>query len=180
MFQFGTFPTYDYVFIIRYTYLLMCRFPHSEIYGCNGYLLLTVAYRSLSRPSSAPDAKAFPLCSFLLQLLSCVSSHTLDPYFDCMSFANRLFYSIVVHPYLFEKTFQSLSQIFIFLILSVFTLPWELFFLIFRVLDLLFLLFDFQRTLPFGLVGSSGFEPPTLRLSGARSNHLSYEPLHPV
>ena len=32
----------------------------------------------------------------------------------------------------------------------------------------------------FGLVGSSGFEPPTLRLSGARSNHLSYEPLHPV
>ena len=39
-----------------------------------------------------------------------------------------------------------------------------------------FLLFDFQRTLPFGLVGSSGFEPPTLRLSGVRSNHLSYEP----
>ena len=28
-----------------------------------GYLLLTAAYRSLSRPSSAPDAKAFPLCS---------------------------------------------------------------------------------------------------------------------
>ena len=26
------------------------------------------------------------------------------------------------------------------------------------------------------LVGSSGLEPPTLRLSGARSNHLSYEP----
>ena len=30
----------------------------------DGYLLLPVAYRSLSRPSSAPDAKAFPLCSF--------------------------------------------------------------------------------------------------------------------
>ena len=29
----------------------------------NGYLLLTEAYRSLSRPSSAPDAKAFPLRS---------------------------------------------------------------------------------------------------------------------
>ena len=29
-----------------------------------GYLLLTVAYRSLSRPSSAPDAKAFPLRSY--------------------------------------------------------------------------------------------------------------------
>ena len=28
-----------------------------------GYLLLPAAYRSLSRPSSAPDAKAFALCS---------------------------------------------------------------------------------------------------------------------
>ena len=27
------------------------------------------------------------------------------------------------------------------------------------------------------LVGSSGLEPPTSRLSGARSNHLSYEPV---
>ena len=32
--------------------------------GVNGYLLLTRAYRSLSRPSSAPDAKSFSLCSF--------------------------------------------------------------------------------------------------------------------
>ena len=36
----------------------------------NGYLLLTAAYRSLSRPSSAPDAKAFPLRSFQLDLAS--------------------------------------------------------------------------------------------------------------
>ncbi len=34
-----------------------------------GYLLLHAAYRSLSRPSSAPDAKAFPLRSFQLDLL---------------------------------------------------------------------------------------------------------------
>ena len=33
-------------------------FGHPRI---NGYLLLPVAFRSLSRPSSAPDAKAFPL-----------------------------------------------------------------------------------------------------------------------
>ena len=31
---------------------------------------------------------------------------------------------------------------------------------------------DFRR-----LVGSSGLEPPTSRLSGARSNHLSSEPM---
>ena len=28
-----------------------------------------------------------------------------------------------------------------------------------------------------GLVGLGGLEPPTLRLSGARSNHLSYRPV---
>ena len=28
-----------------------------------------------------------------------------------------------------------------------------------------------------GMVGSSGLEPPTSRLSGVRSNRLSYEPL---
>ena len=39
-------------------------FPHSEICGSNAYVQLTAAYRSLSRPSSAPDAKAFPLRSF--------------------------------------------------------------------------------------------------------------------
>ena len=44
-------------------------------------------------------------------------------------------------------------------------------------------LFSFQgttlwRVLPFRkVVGSSGLEPPTSRLSGARSNHLSYEPM---
>ena len=27
------------------------------------------------------------------------------------------------------------------------------------------------------MVGSSGLEPPTSRLSGVRSNHLSYEPM---
>ena len=40
----------------------------------NGYLLLPAAYRSLSRPSSAPDAKAFPLRSFQLDLLNAPSA----------------------------------------------------------------------------------------------------------
>ena len=33
------------------------------------------------------------------------------------------------------------------------------------------------RNLSVALVGSSGLEPPTSRLSGARSNLLSYEPI---
>ena len=71
MFQFRRFPTYAY--LIQRTLPRYCRggFPHSEIHGYIGYLLLPVAYRSLSRPSSAPDAKAFPLRSFQLDLLSC-------------------------------------------------------------------------------------------------------------
>ena len=36
-------------------------FPHSDICGSYGYLLLTAAFRSLSRLSSAPGAKAFAL-----------------------------------------------------------------------------------------------------------------------
>ena len=32
------------------------EFPHSDIYGYNGYLLLPIAFRSLSRPSSALGA----------------------------------------------------------------------------------------------------------------------------
>ena len=39
------------------------------------------------------------------------------------------------------------------------------------------LAFD-PRRLPTALVGSSGLEPPTSRLSGARSNLLSYEPMY--
>ncbi len=69
MFQFRPFPPYAY--LIQRTVTRYCRvgFPHSEICGYNGYLLLPAAYRSLSRPSSAPDAKAFPLRSFQLDLL---------------------------------------------------------------------------------------------------------------
>ena len=36
----------------------------------DAYLQLPAAYRSLSRPSSAPDAKAFTLCSCSLELPS--------------------------------------------------------------------------------------------------------------
>ena len=44
----------------------------------SAHLQLPEAFRSLSRPSSAPDAKAFPLRSFTLDLF-CLA-HTVRPY----------------------------------------------------------------------------------------------------
>ena len=57
-----------------------------------GYLLLTAAYRSLSRPSSAPDAKAFPLRSFQLDL----SNHLLILKVELCRQFNRIFEIVIV------------------------------------------------------------------------------------
>ena len=57
-----------------------------------GYLLLPVAYRSLSRPSSAPDAKAFPLRSFQLDL----SNHLLILKVELCRQFNRIFEIVIV------------------------------------------------------------------------------------
>ena len=56
----------------------------------NGYLLLPVAFRSLSRLSSALSAKASTLRSFLLDLFRCIALHlstdssVLSQSFDCL------------------------------------------------------------------------------------------------
>ena len=47
---------------------LLCRVSPFGYLRVNGYLLLTAAFRSLSRPWSAPSAKASALCSFSLDL----------------------------------------------------------------------------------------------------------------
>ena len=44
--------------------VLLCRVSPFGNLRINAYVPLPEAYRSLSRPSSAPDAKAFPLRSF--------------------------------------------------------------------------------------------------------------------
>ena len=48
--------------------VLLCRVSPFGNLRINAYLQLPEAFRSLSRPSSAPDAKAFPLRSFQLDL----------------------------------------------------------------------------------------------------------------
>ena len=57
MFQFPGLAPY------RVSRLQRDGFPHSEIYGLSGRLHLTVAYRSLPRPSSPLRAKASPTYS---------------------------------------------------------------------------------------------------------------------
>ena len=52
--------------------VLRCRVSPFGNLRIEAYLQLPEAYRSLSRPSSAPDAKAFPLRSFLLDLRRCL------------------------------------------------------------------------------------------------------------
>ena len=52
------------------------------------------------------------------------------------------------------------------------------FFLLFNLFSFIrFSMIMFAYQLFVGMVGTSGLEPPTSRLSGARSNHLSYAPL---
>ena len=92
MFQFRPFPSYAYLIQRTMTKYCLVGFPHSEIHGYSGYLLLPVAYRSLSRPSSAPDAKAFPLRSFQLDLFEIFGSHIVEL---CRQFHGSLKYEIV-------------------------------------------------------------------------------------
>ena len=108
---------------------------------------LPAAFRSLPRPSSAPGAKASSICSFLL-----------DP--------KGLFFPAII-------LFQLVSA----------CIPADS-----PCLSLLYTCMRFSRCACDMLhrkeivwrqphmVGSSGLEPPTSRLSGVRSNQLSYEP----
>ena len=106
----------------------------------NSYLRLPAAYRSLSRPSSAPDAKAFSLCSC-----------SLDHY---VSFGSRLAslylpvsITLLIKTSLYFRLFASFRY---------------------------YLVFNVRLC---ALVGLGGLEPPTSRLSGVRSNRLSYKPM---
>ena len=181
--------------------------PHSEIHGYNGYLLLPVAYRSLSRPSSAPDAKAFPLRSFQLDL----SNHLLILKVELCRQFNRIF-EIVIVTHLYDvpqlklkiRSFKlyvqktsllpCLSLLHYIVQFSRFDLPTAF---AARSEDLSFVRSSDPTTTVVSvsrppdeirlylalharcnlLVGPSGLEPPTLRLSVVRSSQLSYGPL---
>ena len=86
--------------------VLLCRVSPFGNLRINGHLHLPEAYRSLSRPSSAPDAKAFPLRSFALDLLSCCQEG-LALVLKRLNYAGSEFFEIVCVT-LFEKFHKSL------------------------------------------------------------------------
>ena len=70
--------------------VLICRVSPFGNLRIDAYVPLPVAYRSLSRPSSAPDAKAFPLRSFSLN-----RSGSLN-YAGSFRISSKLFYPLKV------------------------------------------------------------------------------------
>ena len=75
------------------------EFPHSEIRGYNAYLQLPAAYRSLSRPSSAPDAKAFALRSYSLELLLYSLLYFGSRSLNCLSFSTELSFRVNIDSF---------------------------------------------------------------------------------
>ena len=122
---------------------LFCRVSPFGNLRIDAYVPLPGAYRSLSRPSSAPDAKAFPLRSSSLNLL------VLKNYAGSI----RLFSSVEIVTHCLStiaSNFCLLLPCLSFALCSVFNVQ---------------------------MVGQSGLEPPTSRLSVVCSSQLSYWPV---
>ena len=71
MFQFPSFPSLRLYIHLRMTGLYSSRVAPFGYPWIVAYVQLPAAFRSLSRPSSAPSAKASALCSFSLDQVSC-------------------------------------------------------------------------------------------------------------
>ena len=94
MFQFTPLPSLALCIHARITAHYCSWVPSFGNLRIIGYLLLPVAYRSLSRPSSAPSAKASALCSYSLDqkcptcfftfLLCCSSSPAVLTYLSTL------------------------------------------------------------------------------------------------
>ena len=162
----------------------------------NVYLQLPVAYRSLSRPSSAPDAKAFTLrsCSLELSFNTCrvwfcselseflnflrISLRCEKTFFRLLHFAlsplSRIFH-LSVKLYSHVSMLPFLERLNNFLFCPLLFVSTQIIFFYSIVNDLPV---SGLGILPYSMVGLDGLEPSTSRLSGARSSHLSYKPVH--
>ena len=121
-----------------------------------GYLHLPMAYRSLSRLSSALSAKASTLRSLQLdQMLFSKLRHI--ALCHLAGFVSLFYIDVTRYPRMscyisFLQTFDTLRFL------------------------IQYSVFKVQIGTPWCPVGLSGLEPPTSRLSGVRSNRLSYKP----
>ena len=87
----------------------------------------------------------------------------------CIDLLSSTFrWNCIFLPYFYRKTYTNLL-IFVLFVCSFFYS--SIFFFFYSVFN------DQSFSLLLWVVGTSGLEPPTSRLSGARSNHLSYAPL---
>ena len=197
MFQFRRFPSYTYLIQCRICGLFPQGFPHSEIHGskliCSSPWLIA-ACRVLHR---LPVPRHSPCALFCLTSLGSLKNY-------CGNLLLGLLYlhTLCQNRKTFKLIFVHLN---VFSIVAFFfpLFSFQYAFLAFRPggdeqnrtvdpllarqvlsqlsytpryhrgLLLILALFFFSEE----LVGSSGLEPPTSRLSGARSNRLSYEPL---
>ena len=151
------------------------------------YLQLPEAYRSLSRPSSAPDAKAFALCSFSLELPTYIVCSL-----NCLSFFVKQdkFFVALKRFFLLCRLFPPFGEIVILI-----TQIWKdsisnklcpLYLFVFSthlnpniwISSFIYSIVKFHVALFWVLGGLDGLEPSTSRLSGARSSHLSYRPVY--
>lgn len=87
-----------------------CRVAPFGYSGINGYLLLPRTFRSLSRPSSPPRAKASTVCPFLLSSSSRTDSTS--PYYDDYP-GTRVdsFLSLLYFFYYLNLHFSNMSKI---------------------------------------------------------------------
>ena len=149
--------------------VLLCRvspFGHPRI---KAHLRLPVAFRSLSRPSSALSAKAFPLRPLQLDQL-------LSGYLPVSRIIRVISVLLAICSTIFRSYPNNISQKNLKLIFFKIGIT----FIFSSIVAFAFVFVQFSRCklLSFRLVvGLRGLEPPTSRLSGVRSNHLSYKPI---
>lgn len=164
MFHFSGFRvSYPYVFRYERSSIASIRLPHSDTPGIIACLQLPEDFRSLPRPSSPVGTKAFTVRPYLLHHIAKVFYHfhnTTKPFRD-------LLYCLISWYACFKLC-----------IVVVFQLPTLLGKQL--LLSNCFLChadvnFRFPSIIDF-LVGLTGLEPVTPRLSSACSNQLSYRP----
>ena len=197
MFQFRRFPSYTYLIQCRICGLFPQGFPHSEIHGskliCSSPWLIA-ACRVLHR---LPVPRHSPCALFCLTSLGSLKNYCGNLllgllYLHTLCQNRKTFKLIFVHLNVFsivafffplfsfqcaflafrpggDEQNRTVDPLLARQVLSQLSYTPRYY----RGLLLILALFFFSEE----LVGSSGLEPPTSRLSGARSNHLSYEPV---